>query len=151
MSKILILVATMGGTAEMVAEEVADRIEDVGEAARILRMEKADSSVVAAAERVIVCSSSYGAGDVPDNGQAFLDALKTERPDLSTLRYGVIALGDTEYPQTFCGGGKTFDALFTDLGATRLGERLEIDARSGVFPEEVAGVWVEHWLEMETA
>ncbi len=144
--KVLILVATMGGTAEMVAEEVSEKIEDAGSDAKLVRMEKASPASIAAARRALICSSTYGAGDVPDNGRALYDALGADRPDLSGLRYGVIALGDREYEQTFCFGGKKFDELLTSLGATRVGARLEIDARSGEFPEDVAGDWVEGWI-----
>ncbi len=144
--KMLVLVATMGGTAEMVAEEVSERIEDAGLSVKLIRMEKTNVASVAASARALICSSTYGTGDVPDNGRALYDALSADRPDLSGLRYGVIALGDSEYEQTFCFGGKKFDDLLTSLGATRVGDRLQIDARSGNFPEDVAADWVLEWI-----
>lgn len=144
--KIVILVATMSGTAEMVADELAGPIEDAGHDVRIVRMEKASVSTVMNGETVLICSSTYGAGDVPDNGQAFFKALESEKPDLSGLRYGVVALGDSVYPKTFCFGGKKFDELLGSLGGRRLGDRLEHDARGGIYPEDAAAEWVESWL-----
>lgn len=144
--KILILVATMSGTAEMIADELAGHVEDAGHDVRIVRMEKASVQTVADAGTALICSSTYGTGDVPDNGQAFFKALEAEKPDLSNLRYGVVALGDSVYPNTFCFGGKKFDALLESLGATRLGNRLEHDARGGIYPEDAAAEWVEEWL-----
>ena len=38
-------------------------------------------------------TSTHGAGDVPDNLQPFAKDLADQRPDLSALKYGVIALG----------------------------------------------------------
>lgn len=146
--KIIILVATMSGTAEMVADELAGAIEDAGRDVKILRMEKASVETVANGGTVLICSSTYGTGDVPDNGQTLYKALQTERPDLSGLRYGVVALGDSVYPNTFCGGGKRLDTLFSQLGATRLGKRLEHDARGGIYPEDAAVEWIEDWLPL---
>ncbi|MDT2020176.1 flavodoxin domain-containing protein [Methylocella sp. CPCC 101449] len=146
---ITILVATMSGTAEMVAETVAERIEEAGLNARILRMEKLREPAVALGNggRWIICSSTYGTGDVPDNGKDLYAALDSQRPDLSALRYGVIALGDSVYPNTFCFGGKKFDALLSGLGAVRIGERLEHDARGPDYPEDLAATWTDTWLE----
>lgn len=149
---VTILVATMSGTAEMVADEIASRIEDAGGEARIVRMEKAGVAALSdAAGPILICSSTYGTGDVPDNGQALYTALETERPDLSGLRYGVVALGDSVYPQTFCFGGRRFDELFASLGAARIGERFEHDSRSGTYPEDAAADWAEQWLEQLNA
>lgn len=145
---ITILVATMSGTAEMVADELASRIEDAGGSARILRMEKANvGTLVTANGPVLICSSTYGAGEVPDNGMALYTALEAERPDLSAVRYGIVALGDSVYPQTYCFGGKKFDTLLASLGGTRVGERLEHDSRSKIYAEDAAGDWIEQWLD----
>jgi len=147
MTDITILVATMSGTAEMVADEIAGRLEDAGAQARILRMEKADIGTLRDAEGpLLICSSTYGTGDVPDNGAALYGALEAGRPDLSGVRYGVVALGDSVYPQTFCFGGRKFDALLSSLGAQRIGERFEHDSRSGVYPEDAAADWAEQWF-----
>lgn len=145
---ILILVATMSGTAEMVADEVATAIEDAGGTARIFRMEKATPALLADTQTAIICSATYGTGEVPDNGKAFFAALSAERPDLSHLRYGVIALGNSIYPLTFCHGGIQFDDLLAALGAQRIGDRLEHDASSGIFPDDAAIEWIERWLEL---
>jgi MioC protein len=152
--KILIIVATMGGTAELVAEEVANRIEEAGGKSSIRRMEKVNASQLVGVRALIVCSSTYGTGDVPDNGKALYEQLQTDRPDLTGLRYGVVALGDSVYPQTFCFGGKKFDELLRSLGAKRIGERAQHDARGAEYPEDVAGAWAEAWyplLESEEA
>ena len=55
------------------------------------------------------------------------------------MTYGVIALGDTTYKDTFCHGGIRFDKMLTELGAKRAGEMLMHDAGSGTLPEEDGG------------
>lgn len=145
---VTILVATMSGTAEMVADELVGELEDAGREVRIIRMEKVKPSDIVADRIWLICSSTYGTGEVPDNGKEFYTALQAEHPDLSDVQYGVVALGDSIYPDTFCFGGKKFDALFESLGATRLGRRLEHDARGGIYPEDAASEWVKGWLEV---
>jgi MioC protein len=145
---ITMLVATMSGTAEMVAYEALDALKRAGWRPTLLRMEKASPAILAAGGVFLICSSTYGQGDVPDNGQALYLALTEGRPDLSGVRYGVIGLGDMTYHATFCGGPKRLDRLFSDLGARRIGELLCHDRRSAAYPEEAALAWLETWLPL---
>lgn len=142
-----ILVGTMTGTAEMVAQEVQTALESVGHAANIRMMDNLDAGVFAGGGTFLICTSTYGQGDVPDNAQEFFASLERDRPDLSAVTYGVIALGDLTYKDTFCEGGIRFDSLLTELGARRVGEMLKHDASSGTLPEEVAAQWIVPWAE----
>ncbi len=143
-----LLVGTMTGTAQSVAQELELRLDD-GEIRPVLKlMDGLDASVFADGGLFLVCTSTYGQGDVPDNAKALFDSLVATRPDLSAVRYGLIALGDRTYADTFCFGGKRFDALLTELGARRIGEPLFHDASKGTMPEEVAGEWVARWIDL---
>lgn len=146
-AEITILVGTMTGTADMVAQEVQQALEGAGRGTEILQMDGLDASVFRPGSIFLICTSTYGAGDVPDNAQQLVSSLETERPKLDTVIYGVIALGDTTYKDTFCQGGKRFDQLLTELGARRAGEMLMHDASSGVLPEELAAQWVVPWVQ----
>ena len=148
---ITILVGTMTGTAEMVAQEVQQALETAGHQATIQVMDGLDASVFQSGGTFLICTSTYGNGDVPDNAQALFSSLETEKPDLSNITYGVIALGDTTYKDTFCQGGIRFDKMLTELGAKRAGEMLMHDASSGTLPEEVAAQWVVPWVEQHLA
>jgi MioC protein len=142
---ITILVGTMTGTAELVADEVKDTLASEGVAAEVLAMDKLTPAAFERPGRFLICTSTYGQGDVPDNARDFFAALETARPDLAHVEYGVIALGDRTYAQTFCFGGKRFDQLLASLGARRLGEVLLHDASAGTVPEDVAVEWVRRW------
>ena len=148
---ITILVGTMTGTAEMVAQEVEQALEAAGHQATIQVMDNLDASVFQGGGTFLICTSTYGNGDVPDNAQALCNSLETERPDLSNIHYGVIALGDTTYKDTYCQGGKRFDKLLTELGAKRAGDMLMHDASSGTLPEEQAARWAVPWVEQYLA
>ncbi len=144
---ITILVGTMTGTAEFVAGDVAKLLDDAGHAPEILVMDNLDATVFERPGVFLICTSTYGQGDVPDNARAFFEAVQTARPDLTGRRYGVIGLGDTTYGDTFNAGGRQFDQLLAGLGATIIGTRLEHDASSGVMAEDAGVAWAQGWIE----
>lgn len=148
---IKILVGTMTGTAEMVAQEVQQALETAGHQASIQVMDGLDATVFQGGGAFLICTSTYGNGDVPDNAQALFSSLETDRPDLGNVTYGVIALGDTTYKDTYCQGGIRFDKLLTELGARRAGEMMMHDASSGTLPEEEAAQWVGPWVDQHLA
>jgi flavodoxin len=142
-----ILVGTMTGTAEMVAQEVQTVLEALGYVVTIRMMDDLDAGVFQLGGTFLICTSTYGQGDVPDNAQEFFASLERERPDLSSVTYGLIALGDRTYKDTFCEGGIRFDTLLSEFGARRIGEVLKHDASSGTLPEEVAAQWIVPWAK----
>ena len=144
--RINILVGTMTGTAQLCAQEMELALDDAETQVTTLMMDALDSSVFAREGVFLVCTSTYGQGDVPDNARALYEDLKARRPDLSRVRYGVFGLGDRTYAETFNFGGKRFDELLAELGARRVGERHMHDASSGVLPEETALEWCQDWL-----
>jgi MioC protein len=145
-TKISILVGTMTGTAQLCAQEMELALGDDDTEVETLLMDSLDASVFARPGVFLVCTSTYGQGDVPDNARAFYEHLKGTRPDLSHVRYGVFGLGDRTYAETFNFGGKRFDELLGELGAQRIGERHMHDASSGILPEETALDWCREWL-----
>jgi MioC protein len=142
-----ILVGTMTGTAELVAEELRDAFQPKGHAIEVLAMDGLDAGVFEGGRSYLICTSTYGQGDVPDNAMKLYDDLQRARPDLSGVRYGIVALGDRTYLQTFCHGGKRFDELLRALNAERIGAVMTHDASAGSVPEEVAVAWAEAWVE----
>ena len=145
-TKINILVGTMTGTAQLCAQEMELALDDGETQVETLLMDKLDSSVFGREGVFLICTSTYGQGDVPDNARAFYEDLQKMRPDLSKVRYGVFGLGDRTYAETFNFGGKRFDDILIELGAERVGERHKHDASSGILPEETALEWCQDWL-----
>ena len=146
--ELTILVGTMTGTAQLVAQELELTLDDGDTRIAVLPMDGLDPSVFSSGGLFLICSSTYGQGDVPDNAKALYESLQSARPDLARVRYGVIALGDRTYAETFCNGGRRFDAVLTELGAKRIGEIMLHDASAGTMPEEVAVEWAREWIAL---
>lgn len=146
--RITILVGTMSGTAEMVAEEMEDALRGAGHTVETLVLDDASGPELFTRDGAFVlCMSTYGSGNVPDNVIVLRDALEADRPDLAQVRYGVFALGDHTYQDTFCHGGESFDRLLASLGAQRIGPIRYNDASSSELPEDVGPEWVVEWAE----
>jgi MioC protein len=143
--RITILIGTMTGTAQLCAQEIELALGDDDTQIEALLMDGLDASVFDRDGVFLVCTSTYGQGDVPDNARALYEDLQKKRPNLSKVRYGVFGLGDRTYAETFNYGGKRFDDILAELGATRVGERYKHDASSGVLPEEMAVEWCQDW------
>ena len=138
----------MTGTAQLVAQELQLIWEDDDTQVEVLPMDALDAGVFSREGVFLVCTSTYGQGDVPDNAKKFYDALCRDRPDLAYVRYGVFGLGDRTYAETFNFGGKRFDDLLAELGAKRIGERVQHNASSGEMPEDTALAWGDAWLAL---
>ena len=148
--KLTLLVGTMSDTAWQVAQAMemaaADHVAEI----EVRRLDASDSPKLFQAgpdHAYIVCTSTFGSGDLPDNAQPLYHALDAQPRYLGGVRYGVVALGDSGFGETFARGGRLFDERLADLGAIRVGELLVIDACSADDAEEAASAWIESWLE----
>lgn len=144
MAKILILVGTESGNAQMVADALKPVLRAGGHSVEV--SDKASSVTdLAGHDTFLIVCATHGSGDIPTNILPLAEYLGRDRPDLSACRYGVIALGDMTYQDTFCGGGKQLDRAFAACGARKLGERLEVDASTQPLPDEEALGWIQGW------
>ena len=98
-------------------------------------------------KNLVICSSTYGQGDVPDGSQSFYDFLSNSKSNLAHLRYGVFALGDMTYAETFCFGGKKFDQALSQLNAQKVIDTFCHNASDGSLPEEHAPDWAKDFLK----
>ena len=144
MTSILILVGTESGNAQMVADALKPVLESAGHAVDVTDKAATRADLEAHDVLLVVCAT-HGSGDIPTNILPLAETLERERPDLSGHRYGVIALGDMTYQDTYCGGGKKVDKVLELCGARKVGDRLEVDASSQPLPDEEALAWIEGW------
>lgn len=149
--KLKILVGTMTNTAEYVAQAIQMDCAELVDEIEVQLMDGLDINVFDEDALYLICSSTYGSGDVPDNARKLYDSLEAQAKDLSQVRYGVIALGDRTYLNTFAFGGKKFDERLRGLGAQRIGEVWCHDASAGTMPEELGTNWCREWLAQALA
>ena len=149
MPMLKIFVGTMYGGALDVAEQVKPLFEEAGYEVAIFDQPTLDDLIGSPTDLGLFCVSTTGSGDLPGNIVPFARAVEEQSPGLGTLRYGLIALGDSSYGETFCGAGRYLDELLEGQGAQRLGERLEIDAMETFMADDAALPWVEEWIDAQ--
>lgn len=145
--EIFLIVGSESGNAEMVGDCVKDALEALDHRVAVFKDGGLDAAGLATKRTMLLISSTTGIGDVPQNVEPLYEELRAKRPDLSHLRYGLIGMGDRNYKDSFLGGPKKWDAILGELGATRVGERLELDATDNPCPDEDAVAWVRRWIE----
>ncbi|MFW5405542.1 flavodoxin [Pectobacterium carotovorum] len=150
MAQIGIFVGTVYGNALLVAEEAENILRDRGHEVKVFEDATLESWLDYREQTVLVVTSTTGQGQLPDSIVLLYAALREKGGYQPALRYGVIALGDSSYPN-FCSGGHLFDALLQEIGAKRLGDVLEIDAVEHPEPEVMSCPWVEAWADLVDA
>lgn len=122
-----ILFGTQTGNSEAIAEDMSKIANEAGFRAKVNSLDNITMDILGNMENVAIITSTYGEGEMPDNAQLFWDALSANTaPNLSNIKYSVLALGDTGYEE-FCHAGKLIDTRFEQLGATRIQERVDCD------------------------
>lgn len=143
MADITLISGSTLGSAEYVAEHLAEQLETAGFTTEMLHGPELDELTLSG--RWLVVSSTHGAGDLPDNLQPLLEQIAEQQPDLSQVQFGAVGLGSSEY-DTFCGAIKQIDDLFQARGAKRIGDRIEIDVTQHEIPEDPAEEWLKNWI-----
>jgi MioC protein len=145
MADITLISGSTLGSAEYVAEHLAEKLEAAGFTTETLHGPELDELTLSG--RWLVVSSTHGAGDLPDNLQPLLEQIEEQLPDLSQVQFGAVGLGSSEY-DTFCGAIQRIDDLLIARGAKRIGDRLEIDVTEHEIPEDPAEEWVRNWINL---
>lgn len=138
-----VLIGTQTGNSELVAEDIVAGARARGLGGRATALDDVTPERLATMSHVIVVTSTYGEGEMPDNAGLFWEAVQSDTaPRLEGVRYSVLGLGDRGYDD-FCQAAKLIDTRLEQLGATRLHERVDCD----VDFEEPAARWTTAVLE----
>ncbi len=139
-----ILYGSQTGNAEDIAGQLAERAEAVGLTVATYDMLDYKPRDLKKEKNLIVCVSTHGEGDPPDNAEelhAFIFGKKA--PKLDSLRFSVLAFGDASYAH-FCQTGKDFDARLEKLGGQRVVDRVYLD----VDFDEPADAWMANAIDV---
>ncbi|AJJ20011.1 FMN-binding protein MioC [Yersinia sp. 2544 StPb PI] len=145
MADITLISGSTLGSAEYVAEHLAEKLEEAGFSTETLHGPELDELTLEGTWLIV--TSTHGAGDLPDNLQPLLEQIEQQKPDLSQVHFGAVGLGSSEY-DTFCGAVRALDQQLIAQGAKRLGDILEIDVIQHEIPEDPAEVWVKNWINL---
>ncbi len=143
-----ILVGSQMGAAEYTAEQVAETLVQAGFPVRLHLTPVLEQ--LTRNSTWLVITSTYGAGDLPDNIQPFADQLAQDQTDLTTVSYAVITLGDSSY-DTFCLAGVKLADLLMKNSAKNLGVSLNIDAQCAELPEDLALAWLPQFIATQSS
>jgi len=138
---ILIVVGSVYGGARLVAEEIQTPLQELGCTVTIPESVTGENLNPDDIDLLLVCTSTTGAGDLPEELIALHTELVDIPPRIAGLKYAVIGLGDSSYDDTFCGGGEKMDSALADIGAERVAPLLRLDAMETVTPEDDAVPW----------
>ena len=138
--------STLGGT-EYLAEAVQPYLEEVGITSNIHFNPDLNSLPPIVDKQIwLICLSTHGAGDYPENFKTFVEQIKQTTGSLSKLSFGLIGIGDSNY-DTFCFAAKHFDELLLEKEATRLGDVFNIDVINSPIPEDRLVDWIPLWIK----
>lgn len=136
--QLTIVYGSQTGNAKRQAEALSAQIEAAGFGVRLLRADAYPLRELKNERHLVIVISTQGDGDPPDDARAFVEFIAGKRaPKLPDLRYAVLALGDSSYPQ-FCAIGRQLDERLAELGATRWFARGDADLDI----ETVASPWM---------
>ena len=147
MAEVGIFVGTVYGNALLVAEEAEPLLIAAGHQVKIFEDPTLDDWKHYEDKVALVITSTTGQGDFPDSIAPLFYAIQDQLGYQPSLRYGVIALGDSSYTN-FCGAGQKFADLLQEQSAIRIGDVLLVDAGENPEPEEVTSPWVEAWAKL---
>ena len=140
MSSFQIIVGSMLGGSEYVAEACEETLKNLGHHVE-LHFQPDFAQIPNENQTWLICTSTHGAGDYPDNIEEFVSDLKSTDQDLSSVKFLTIAIGDSNY-DTFCYAGININKLLLSIGCINSVPLLTLDMSQDIDPEELAQAWL---------
>jgi len=139
-----ILYGTQTGNSESVANDAAAVAKTHGLLPVVKSMDEIEIDALVKMEYLLIITSTYGEGEMPDNAQLLWDAISADSAEkMQDTQFSVLSLGDTSY-DLFCKAGIEWDNRLAELGAKRLYDRIDCD----VDFEEAAESWISSVIPM---
>lgn len=140
--KITLAYGTETGNSKKLATSLATIIKKKGVQVKLSDLSQYKPKDLAKEEFFFVVISTQGEGEPPALAKKFYDYIHENEINLTHLKFGILALGDSSYPQ-FCKTGEEVDYRFEILGAQRIIPLKKCD----IDYEQEASHWIEHVFE----
>lgn len=122
---VLIAFASQSGFAAQLAWQTSASLQNAGVATAVHELREIEPATLGRYKRVLFLVSTFGEGEPPDTARGFARQL-SQNINLSDLQFGLLALGDRQYP-TFCGFGRQLEQWLFAQGATVLFDTIDVD------------------------
>lgn len=140
-----VVYASQTGAAESLAHQAAQALAHTARdgSVRCLPLDQLDAATLVAGGRYLFVVSTHGQGAAPDNGAAFARKILGQALDLSALEFGLLALGDSHYPD-FCAFGRSLAGWVAGQGGRQCFAPVEVDRLE---PQALA-LWRQHLVTL---
>ncbi|MGC8120426.1 flavodoxin [Marinobacter sp. VGCF2001] len=145
MAAVRILTGSVYGGALLTARRIKQELESRDHTVTVLEHPTLDD-ITGNDDALLVCTSTTGQGEVPDNLLPFYADLREQLPQQPGRPFGIVVLGDSSYGDTFCGAGDLLEETLYETGARKVGDTLRIDALETMEPEAEAVPWALEWI-----
>ena len=140
--KLTIAYGTETGNSKKLATDFAARAKKKGIQAKLVGLEQYRLNDLSKEEYFLTVISTQGDGEPPAAARKFYDHIHRGEVKLNSLKYSVLALGDTAYP-LFCKAGEDVDQQLQKIGGHRLLDLQKCDTDY----ETDAGHWFDRVLQ----
>jgi sulfite reductase (NADPH) flavoprotein alpha-component len=135
---ITVVYASESGNCEKLANNFAKSARKNGLKPTLIDMADLDVSGLAAAQKLVFITATWGEGEPPARAvRSYGELMGEGAPRLDGVEFGVLALGDTAYVE-FCAIGRKIDERLAALGGKRVVDRVDCDLDFA----EPAGRWL---------
>ena len=122
-----VVYASQTGFAEQLARQTLQSLQAADLPARLHGIDALTPDELRRAGRVLFVVSTTGDGEPPDMALAFSRVAMKQPAQLDGLRYGLLALGDSDY-EDYCGFGRQLQRWLQASGARPLFDPVEVDS-----------------------
>jgi|TARA_B110000967_G_scaffold157014_1_gene162086 MioC protein len=140
MSSFQIIVGSMLGGTEYVAEACEETLQELGHQTTI-HLQPQLTKILTDNQTWLICTSTHGAGDYPDNIQKFVTDLRSYKQDLSSVKIIILGIGDKNY-DTYCSAAKNIENILNSFACVSISPIKLLDMNEDIDPEELAQQWI---------
>lgn len=138
-----VLYGSQTGNCRLLAEGYMQVAQSKGINTQLISLADYKPRAIAKEKNLVLIISTHGEGDAPDDAEIFYEYLFSDSaPNLKSLNYSLLALGDSSYDK-FCQTGIDIDQQLIQLGATAVVKRIDCD----IDFEDQANNWQQDTLK----